>query len=548
MLQVDGEPKQELMMTDRGKVCSGGTGSEVTLQGKMAEGWVSEVTPMSNEGIEMIFAAKDSTRLDQSRHRLIQTFLDESRQVTCQGHVTAVLQNLFPRLLVVVLRWGGRLIAHRPLLLPILSPPCVALLRLASPTKGLQDGKGRDRLSASSDIPKKEGAKNITLFLSLQNGHPRTAFELSKPYSYRTMARENRGVGAVNVGRRGRLALVRPFPREGGATGWGRLALAGPFTCVPHGVARGKDGAGGWRALAYGAARPKGAVDDRVRGRHGSSPSVRKRKGGTGVACPLAARTGWGGHGGRGVAEGDGERERHPRAERGWGWRALTCTLPVHVRGGVPLYTSLPRARGRVGPGIVCPRVPLPACTGRRGHGGRGRAEGDGERGRRAHANGKGGGGGGTGSCAPLPRLRGGVVKRAREVPMATERGGAARHLCAPLPRKLGREGPGVACPRVYHSPFPRRGGAVKGEGEGRRALVLSAAKGEREGPGATGIGGGVTLPVNGERRRRRALTRMGREGEGGGGCPHAHPFSGRRGQGVAFTVVDTYESAVTPS
>ncbi|KAH9159269.1 hypothetical protein EDB89DRAFT_2084158 [Lactarius sanguifluus] len=42
----------------------------------------------------------------------------------------------------------------------------------------------RDRLSASSDIPKKEGAKNITLFLSLQNGRPRTAFELSELYSY----------------------------------------------------------------------------------------------------------------------------------------------------------------------------------------------------------------------------------------------------------------------------------------------------------------------------------------------------------------------------
>ncbi|KAH9173945.1 hypothetical protein EDB89DRAFT_2228417 [Lactarius sanguifluus] len=48
----------------------------------------------------------------------------------------------------------------------------------------VQDGMNdRDRLSASSDIPKKEGAKNITLFLSLQNGRPRTAFELSELYS-----------------------------------------------------------------------------------------------------------------------------------------------------------------------------------------------------------------------------------------------------------------------------------------------------------------------------------------------------------------------------
>ena len=41
----------------------------------------------------------------------------------------------------------------------------------------------RDRVSASSHVPKKEGAKNITFFLSLQNGRPRTAFELSKLYS-----------------------------------------------------------------------------------------------------------------------------------------------------------------------------------------------------------------------------------------------------------------------------------------------------------------------------------------------------------------------------
>ncbi|KAH9019157.1 hypothetical protein EDB84DRAFT_1442213 [Lactarius hengduanensis] len=332
------------------------------------------------------------------------------------------------------------------------------------------------------------------------------------------MARENRG-------RRGRLALVRPFPREGGATGWGRLALAGPFPRVPHGAARGKDGAGGWRALAYRAARPKGAVDDGVRGRHGSSPSVRKRKGGTGVACPLAARTGRCGHGGRGAAEGDGERERRPRAGRGRGWRALTCTLPVRVRGGVPLYTSLPRAWERVGPGIACPRVPLPARTGRRGHGGRGRAEGDGERGRRAHANGKGGGGvrtaarskgkgrgrgrrGEGAACwsAPLPRecgrvgpgrvppcrARGAARSRGHARCRRRRRGGGGAPLVRTPSAQTGKGGAGGGVPSRVPFPLPaRRGGAVKGEGEGRRALVLSAAKGEREGPGATGIGGG---------------------------------------------------------
>ncbi|KAH9075027.1 hypothetical protein EDB83DRAFT_2549624 [Lactarius deliciosus] len=56
---------------------------------------------------------------------------------------------------------------------PCLAPKCVTPERY----------RVRDRLSASSDIPKKEGAKNITFFLSLQNGRPRTAFELSELYS-----------------------------------------------------------------------------------------------------------------------------------------------------------------------------------------------------------------------------------------------------------------------------------------------------------------------------------------------------------------------------
>ncbi|KAH9027617.1 hypothetical protein EDB85DRAFT_1892909 [Lactarius pseudohatsudake] len=419
-----------------------------------------------------------------------------------------------------------------------------------------------DRLSASSDIPKKEGAKNITLFLSLQNGRPRTAFELSKPYSYCTMACENRGVGAVNAGaprpcrprctirreagtacpraplpaRRGRHWLGAACPRgplsacaarRGQGEGWGRGVAC---SRVPGGATKGGRGrrsegaawvlpfrakAEGWDqggvppCCVYGAGRSRGKGSGRGRRGEGAASSCRE---GLRVACPHVhpsrARTGRCalvhlpsarmGKGGAVTGEGEGLRAtgRGGGAPTRTGRVGVACVWRRSQRGG--------RGRGRRGEGAACWSAPLPCECGRVGPG-----------------------------RVPLCRARGGgVVKRAREVPTATERGGGAPLVRTPS-TQTGKGGARGGVPSRVPFPLPaRRGGAVKGEGEGRRALVLSAAKGEREGPGATGIGGGVTLPVNGERRRRRALARMGREGEGGGGCPHAHPFSGRRRQG----------------
>ncbi|KAH9051356.1 hypothetical protein EDB83DRAFT_2316843 [Lactarius deliciosus] len=237
----------------------------------------------------------------------------------------------------------------------------------------------RDRLSASSDIPKKEGAKDITLFLSLQNGRPRTAFELSKLYSYRTMAREN-GLWA----RRAWLGLVRPFPRERG----------GVPMCTPICV-NGEGWGRGWRALAYPLPVPV------------CTPSARMGKGGTEGGVPsrraygVARRREKGGAGGY-VHPFCTNREEGREWERGRCREAGRCALiasPFRANG---------EWRGRGWRALACP---LSARTGQRGQG-KWEAEGDRE-GRRAFMRpstrmGKGGAGDSVPLCPPFRANRAG--------------------------------------------------------------------------------------------------------------------------------------------
>ncbi|KAH9025734.1 hypothetical protein EDB85DRAFT_1981652, partial [Lactarius pseudohatsudake] len=143
------------------------------------------------------------------------------------------------------------------------------------------------------------------------------------------------------------------------------------------------------------------------------------------------------------------------RSRKGRG-RGAVCGAPLfqcgRVGGGVPSRTGWGkgRARWRRGEGAACP------------------------------------------SCAPLPRKWG----RGREwrtlactLPAHTGR----RALVPPLPREWARV-LGVACPHVKGGGQGGRGGAGgNGERGGVPLCALSVAKGEREGPGATGKGGDVT-------------------------------------------------------
>ncbi|KAH9011219.1 hypothetical protein EDB84DRAFT_1445290 [Lactarius hengduanensis] len=157
------------------------------------------------------------------------------------------------------------------------------------------------------------------------------------------------------------------------------------------------------------------------------------------------------------------------------------------------------------------------------------------------------------GSRAPFPRVRGGEVKgegaAACGAPLCRAnaegwggggavKGGAGggrergRPSCAPLPRKRGREGPGVACPRVHGG----QGGAT-GRGAACPCVPLYA-----KGKGGTGDGEGAASPLPRERgTAAAACPRAARTGEregakegggtwggarkGGTTCPRAPPF-----------------------
>ncbi|KAH9160011.1 hypothetical protein EDB89DRAFT_1915305 [Lactarius sanguifluus] len=378
------------------------------------------------------------------------------------------------------------------------------------------------------------------------------------------MAREN-GVRAREAG-----GLVRPFPREWGATGWGRLALA------------------------YGAGRPRG----------------------TGASCPSCAPLprGW---------EGWGRRSRAlaPPFPAWTGRRALVHTPSARIgRVGpavayhrVPLSCAYRAARSKGGAGAACPRAPpfrasgagggVPSRTWRRGRG----AGSDGEGGGVSHVlpsaqMGKGGAVGGVPSRAPFPRVRGGAANgkggAGRDVRSCTpllpeweewgrgsrvlagplsaclalarpqfartgmrEGGGGAdaerwggMQLCAPLPRAMGKGlGSRAPFPRVLpsHAPIPREwGGADKRERAGAGQTWRGGAVCPRTPPfRANGVvrtkgkgwGRGGRAPpfrANGKGRGRVASPCTGGsakgKGEGPGAmCPHAPPF---RANGVVHT------------
>ncbi|KAH9019051.1 hypothetical protein EDB84DRAFT_1442243 [Lactarius hengduanensis] len=109
----------------------------------------------------------------------------------------------------------------------------------------------RGHLSAGNHAPKKEGAKKVTFSpVITKRTSPndiRAQFALLLSYN----GVRKRGAGAVNAGTRRRRrsccatcreagGLVRPFPREWGATGWGGLASRAPYPRVRSGAARGK--------------------------------------------------------------------------------------------------------------------------------------------------------------------------------------------------------------------------------------------------------------------------------------------------------------------
>ncbi|KAH9051371.1 hypothetical protein EDB83DRAFT_2316855 [Lactarius deliciosus] len=347
--------------------------------------------------------------------------------------------------------------------------------------------------------------------------------------------RAARPKGAVDDGERGAACGPPPLPCECGRLGPGRVPSRALLLRVRGGEVKGegtgrrREGGGGVPLVlpsrAYGAVHHGGRGGADGDGEREAAtclscvpshactgwcalvhlPSAPMGKGGTRDHVPLPTRTGRGGHMGQGErAEGDGERGRRaPRVGRGW--RALACTLPMHVWGGVPSYTTLPRAWGRVGPGIACP---FPCVQGGAVTKGKGRC---------AHANGEGWG---------WRALACGSGQREREG--AKERDGGPS--CAPFPRKRGDGERWWQRARAlpFHADGTAgrggRGGARRGE---RHPLVrpLSART------GATGRGGGgvpVCCPS----------TRMGRrdvgegEGPGGGnGVPSCAPFLRERGQ-----------------
>ncbi|KAH9172352.1 hypothetical protein EDB89DRAFT_1906211 [Lactarius sanguifluus] len=257
----------------------------------------------------------------------------------------------------------------------------------------------RDRLSASSHIPKKEGAKNITFFLSLQNGHPQTAFELSELYSYRTMAHENgvwarqmrahgdrAGPAARWLGRRAWLGLMHPFLRE-----WGRARVPShaPFH-VWGGVPAYNTILREWGRARCGV--PSRTPFPHVRGGVSACNTLPREWGrvGLGVACPrvphayVAARP-------RGKGRPGGSRARMP---------------PFCEWGGVDKREG---ARVTRSGGVECPHTPPVRANGAVEGQGQLRVE---ERSAPVPPSTRMGKGGAGGSRAPFLRIQGGATKR----------------------------------------------------------------------------------------------------------------------------------------
>ncbi|KAH9009382.1 hypothetical protein EDB85DRAFT_1903112 [Lactarius pseudohatsudake] len=287
--------------------------------------------------------------------------------------------------------------------------------------------------------PKKEGAKKIFTQLNKTIN----IFLLSNwaTWCKSYYGARKCGAGAVNAGalrpsspaarhggRRGRLGLVHPFPRERGATGLSACAARG----------QGEGWGRRWRALA-GAARPSGK--GRGQGRRGE-----------GAACgppPFRANA-------EGEVKGEGEGPRATGKEGAGGCVTSRAPFP-RVRGGA-VKGEGEGGGMRVGPGVACPRV--------RGGSVKGQAGGDGERGRRAP--GKGEAGGSVPLCAPL-RGRGGKGRGGGVTPsagMGKDGGGVPSREWEGRGREE-RERAVAGC--LHAHPFCANGRRGQGKSRGRR-------------------------------------------------------------------------------
>ncbi|KAH9164770.1 hypothetical protein EDB89DRAFT_1911918 [Lactarius sanguifluus] len=355
------------------------------------------------------------------------------------------------------------------------------------------------RFSASSHIPKKEGAKNITFFLSSQNGHPQTAFELSKLYSYLHLCflsksdygARKRGVGAVNAGRwkprrprcatrRGAGASCAPSHTNGAPLGWGGMPLCAP---CPHirGGAVGKESVvplGGVPLCTPFRANGEGS-------RRGSRP-----------ARPFPTCTGlWKGEGEGAVCPHDPSRAYGATWLEGWGQGGMPSRVSflqggrsggevdVERWGGLPLHTPFPHEWGREGMGVMSPVPHVQRC-------GRWKGKGRGCRGE-----------GATCPSCPFPRVRGDAA--GREVPGAARprapllphvRGGVGPRSHALACLLSGRDGDGGHVARSACTGRLDQGGRGGGEGDVPRAPPFHVngvvQTGGKEGPGRLGHGG----------------------------------------------------------
>ncbi|KAH9037603.1 hypothetical protein EDB85DRAFT_1888297 [Lactarius pseudohatsudake] len=321
-------------------------------------------------------------------------------------------------------------------------------------------------LQWSVHIPKKEGAKKVMFFLSLQNRHPQTAFKLSELYSYCTMLRK-RGAGVVNAGTwrlhwsccSTQLGLVCPFLHEWGVMGWGgkgRCWGNGRGSSMPlHTPLPREWGRGGGEVLgAVCLCAPLLCEWGRVE---------------LGVACPHVPHA---------------DRVVWPRGKGGAG-------------GGMPVCTPLPREWGLKsgGPGVAPLCAPFLRKQGgakREGEEGRGRGRGDTERQSGVplcapfRMNGREGGW--PASCAPF-HVYGVVWTRGKEwgqsqcgemgqwalcAPYLHAKGAAAvnagerGHRAFPFRREWGVEG----CPLLYRKLLYGNGG-----GKGGRVILDSVAE-----------------------------------------------------------------------
>ncbi|KAH8989496.1 hypothetical protein EDB92DRAFT_1817163 [Lactarius akahatsu] len=394
--------------------------------------------------------------------------------------------------------------------------------------------------SASSHVPKKEGAKKVTFFPVLTkwaslNGIRAQLLFLSKLYYAAQMGCEH--------GERAHMETVPalllntawhrvPIPTQTGRHGMGRLALVCPLS-AQRGWGREVVAGGGVHSYApvlhVWGGRGGGGGDGVPCLAH--PPSARMGKGGgPGVVCPhVPPSRAYGA--GRGGGGGDGERGRyafaHPPSMRmgKGGGPGVTCPHVPPSRAyragrgggggdGAPCLAHPPSTRmGKGGgPGVVCPCVP-PSRAYRAGRGG---GRGDRERGRHALAH-------------PLPHAWGRVGPGVRALmclhPMRTGwegevEGATGRHASrTPLLHEWGRVGPRVACPRMPPS-RTYRGGVAKGEGEVPGVSCPRAPLHGKGGGGADrGQGGpGATARRGGGMPTRIPSTQHGHGGRGGAG------------------------------